>query len=431
VFFHYLFHLHQLRSNLYADRSKLRKQQCKKLRAMVRHTYENVHFYHRKFDEAGIKPDDVRSVDDLCKLPVTTKSEIQKIPLKSLISRNADVGSCVREMTSGSTGVPLTIVNDGAWRDFAGAVWARALLENGLRLQDRMAIVKNPRYFQKEKGLFRLLRRKHVSVFDSIDRQMRLLEDYRPHVIKGYPQSLVLLAAAKRDEGSSVDPRLIFTGGELLDRNHRELISSGFGCEVFDCFGCVEFGLLMWECREHAGYHMNVDGVVTEFLDNGDMVSPGERGAITCTGLNNFAMPLIRYELDDVGIPAEDPCPCGRSLPLAEALEGRVDDILTDVEGGVVYASSFFANLFTHWRGVRQFKVIQERRDKLTIQLILVEGAAVGDTVLEKAKAKIKRVFGEGMNLEFQILEKIDRDPSGKLRTVISHVPVGLARSNG
>lgn len=418
----YLFHLHQLRKNLDADQSKLRSLQCKKLRAMIKYAYEHVSFYHRKFDDAGIKPDDVKSVDDLSIVPVTTKSELQRRPIEDLVSRNVDINRCFKTMTSGSTGMPLAIMGDGAFRDVAGAVWARALLENGLRLRDRMAIVKNPSYFERNHGLRRLLKRKYISVFDSVEQQIRLLEDFRPDVIKGYPQSLGLVADACRNKERYVKPRLIFTGGELLDEKHRSLISSVFEGEVFDYYGCVEFGLLMWECSEHMGYHRNIDSVVTEFLNHGEVVGPGERGEVVCTGLHNFVMPLIRYSLDDVGIPVEDRCSCGISLPLMKMMEGRVDDILRALDGRAVWASSFFCNLLGNVEGIRQFRVIQERRDKLTIQLIARASFLRDNSVLDRVKSEVERVFGEGIHVDFQIVEKLERDPTGKLKIVISRI---------
>lgn len=404
--------------------------QRKKLRSIVKHAYEHVSFYHRKFDDAGIKPDDVKSVDDLSKVPVTTRSELQNNPIEDLVSRNVNVNKCVKTMTSGSTGMPLTVISDAAWNDFAGAVWTRALLENGLRLQDKMVIIKNPLFFPKRKGLLKLLRRKHISVFDDIERQLDLLEDYKPDVIKGYPITLAMLARVCRDRGLHINPRLIFTGSELLNKQHRKLISTTFQCELLDYYGCIEFGLLMWECCEHKGYHMNVDGVVTEFLDNEEVVGPGERGEIVCTGLQNFVMPLIRYRLGDIGIPLEDQCPCNRSLPLMKMLKGRTDDVMVTLDGRIIYASSFFYNLFENLGGIRQFRVIQERRDTITIQLVVREILLGDSTILENAKSRIQAVFGEGINIDFQILEKIDRDSTGKLRQIISHVPVRLTSLN-
>lgn len=420
----YLFNLYQLRKNLRLDPSKLREIQCKKLKAMIRHAYEKVPFYHRKFQEAKIRPNDIKTVDDLSKIPVTTKAEIQASLLEDLVARNIDVNRCVKTTTSGSTGIPLTVIGDEVARNFWGALWARALLENGLRLSDKMAIIRNPRFFGKHKGVFRFLRRKYISVFDDVKRQLGLLEDYKPDVIRGYASSLAILADFCRKKAGCVKPRLVFTGAELLDKNYRELIGSVFECEVLDYYACVEFGLLAWECSEHMGYHMNVDSAAIEFLDDGEVVGPGERGEIVCTNFHNYVMPLIRYRLGDVGIPIEEQCSCGRTLPLMKMLEGRADDLFTALDGRLVYASSFFYNLFGNPEEIRQFRVIQERRDKLKIQLVVREGFLNVSGFLEKTRREIQKAFGEEMHVDFQLIDKIERDPSGKLRMILSHVPV-------
>lgn len=426
------FYLYQLRKNLRLEPSRLQEMQRKRLRAIIRHAYENVPFYHRKFDKAGIKLDDIKSVADMAKIPMTTKSEIQACSLEDVVARNVDVNRCVKTMTSGSTGLPLTVIRDKRAEDFGSALWARAFMENGLRLRDRMAIISDPRYFPKDRGWFERLvraiigRRKQISVFDDAKRQLRLLEDYTPDVIKGYPSSLAILADVCRKKASCVKPRLVFTGAELLDKGHRKLISSVFECELLDYYACIEFSLLMWECREHVGYHMNIDSAVIEFAKNGETVAPGERGEIVCTTLVNYAMPLIRYRLGDVGIPIEEQCSCGKSLPLLKMLEGRTDDFLTAVDGRIISPAVFSPYPFENLEGIRQFRVIQEKRDKLTIQLVARESFLNSKQVLERARREIEKVFGEGMHVDFQLLEKIDRESTGKLRKIISRVPVIL-----
>jgi phenylacetate-CoA ligase len=91
------------------------------------------------------------------------------------------------------------------------------------------------------------------------------------------------------------------------------LIRSFFDCDSVDEYSSFEIGPMSWECKEHAGYHINVDGIVLGFLDKkGDEVAPGERGEIVCTSLVNYSMPFIRYHIDDIGAPTDEICPCGR-----------------------------------------------------------------------------------------------------------------------
>ena len=423
----FLSHVYKLRRNLRLHHSSLLDRQRKSLRAIVRHAYQNVPFYHRKFDKAGIKPDDVKSVADLAKAPLTSKFEIQASTLDDVVARNVDVSRCFKRTTSGSTGVPLTIIVDRNTADFEGAVWVRTLLENELRLRDKMAVIADPRSFQQTKKRFHhlgIVRRKYVSIFDDARRQLALLEEYKPDVIRGYVSSLAILADICSSRMVALKPRLIFTGAELLDDWSRKLISSAFEAELLDNYASGEFSLLAWECREHSGYHINVDSVVMEFVDNGEAVAPGEHGEIVCTSLTNYAMPLIRYRLDDVGVPAEERCACGRSLPLMKILEGRADDFLITLDGRIVSPTVFFPYPFEDFEGIRQFRVIQEKRGKLTIQLAVKESFFNKKEVLEKARNEIWRLFGEGMQVKFQLSEKIDRDTSGKLRKTVSYVPM-------
>jgi len=423
-----------LKRNLYLDPSSLRKAQLKKLRFMIRYAYENVPFYHRKFGQSNIKPDDIVSMDDVAKIPITTKSEIQSSPLQDLVSRTVDVQRCITRSTSGSTGVPLTIAVSNKVVDFEGALWHRTLSENGLGLRDRMSVISDPRSFPRNGRFFEsfgILKRQYISIFDHAETQLTLMEQFKPHAIKGYPSSLAILADFCKQKTIAFKPRQVFTTSEVLDRVSRELISSVFEADLTDNYASQEFALLAWECHEHMGYHMNIDGVVMEFVEDREAIALGERGEILCTSLSNEVMPLIRYGIGDVGIPIEEQCSCGRALPLMKIVEGRTDDFLVSIDGRMISPTVFFPYPFKDFKGIKQFKVVQERRDKLTIQVVMEEGFLQADGALEEAKDNVKQLFGEKMKVEFQLLEKITRDQSGKLRKIVSGIPIQELEWNG
>jgi phenylacetate-CoA ligase len=400
----------------------------KKFRALVRHAYENVAFYHRKFREAGVKPDDIQSFDDLCKIPVTTRFEIQACNPKDIIDFNVDVSSLIKKTTSGSTGVPLAIFFDSRVESFYAAVWMRDLFEDGLRVRDRMAFIADPRSFPKKKKLFPrldIIERKYISIFDSAEKQIALLREFKPDVVKGYTSSLFILTEEFHDMAKEIRPRLVFSGAEVLDAASRRWISSAFGRELFDLYGCNEFDLLAWECKAHNGYHVNADSVLMEFLDDdGEAVASGNRGKVVCTGLFNCVMPLIRYELGDVAVPVNDECTCGVTLPLIKSVEGRADDFLLALDGRMISPTVFFPYPFEDVDLIRQFRVIQESRKKLVIQVAAKEALANRDRIVRNAERKIRGLFGEDMEVEFKFVEEIPHDPSGKLRKVISHVNI-------
>jgi len=417
--------LYTLRRNLRLESEELRKLQNRKLRKILKYAYSNVRFYHEKFDSAKIKPDDIKTIEDLSKIPTTTKSEIQSASMGDIVAKHIDIKKCGMRTTSGSTGIPLKTIVDRETLDLEAATWARALLERGLRLSDRMAVIGDPRGFPKSKNwlhFLRIIRREYLSIFDGPEKQLMLLERFKPDIMQGYPSSLAILADAYEQKTSNVKPRLIFTLGELLDKATRELVSSAFETEIMDNYACSEFSLMAWECKEHTGYHMNVDSVIMEFLNNGDPVEDGERGEIVCTSLLNKAMPLIRYRLGDVGISLEAKCTCGRTLPLMRIVEGRLDDFLMATDGRTISPTVFFPYPFENLDEIRQFRVVQEKKNQLTIQLCVRENYVIEDRFLEKATRELHRLFGEDMQVEFQTVERIPRDPSGKLRKVVSQI---------
>ena len=179
----------------------------------------------------------------------------------------------------------------------------------------------------------------------------------------------------------------------------------------------MEFGLIAWECRKHAGYHINIDSAVTEFLEGDEEVASGERGEVVCTGLTNFAMPLIRYRLNDVAIPIDDECTCGVKLPLLKSVEGRMNDFLIASDGRRVPPARFYPFPFDDYVGIKQFKVVQDRRDRLVVQLI-VEEALFDYSRLNKARLKLQELFGVDMQVDFDIVDKIEMDKTGKMRPV-------------
>ncbi|MCW4007335.1 MAG: phenylacetate--CoA ligase family protein [Candidatus Bathyarchaeota archaeon] len=420
--FHVAYYLRQFRKNLWLKPHVLRKIQEERLRAIVKYAYKNVPFYHRKFKSAGITPDDIKSVNDLYRIPLTTKLEIQAQSFRDIVDKNVDLNSLVKGATSGSTGIPLTIFSDKKVEHFYEAIWMRAMLEDGLRVQDRMMIIADPRGFPKKIGLLHRLgleKRKHISIFDSIEHQMTLLREFRPNVIKSYASSLFNLASEFRDALRRLNVRLLFSGAELLNVESRKLISSAFGGELFDFYACNEFGLLAWECKAHEGYHLNVDSTLMEFLDDeGEVVSTNEKGRVVCTGLLNYVMPLIRYELGDIVVPADYECSCGIILPLIKFVEGRSDDFLVAPNGRLIPPTVFFPYPFENFDRIKQFKVVQERKDKLLIELVLKKNVAENG-FFEKAEKKVKQLFGEDMKVEFKICDAIPSSKTGKIKKVI------------
>lgn len=414
--------LHQVRKNQWLRPSELEELQNKKLRAIVKHAYDNTEFYHYKFKNAGIYPDDIKTVNDLKKVPFTTKEELRMQPLEARTSKNLDLSKCLVTETSGSTGIPLKIVYDSAADEFSKAVNLRSHIENGLKVRSKWAVFGDPHHYQKPRWFqkLRIYSPVKVSVFEPIDKQIDILTKFKPEVLDGYTSSIRLLAEAiDKNDIKGINPKTVFGTSELLDPETRKYINSVFDVEMVDNFGCVELNRTAWECKEHAGYHIDADSVIMEFIENEENISPGERGEIVYTGLYNYAMPLIRYKIEDVGIPSDELCPCGRGLPLMKLIEGRSDSFM-QVPDGRVFSPIIWTLIIRKIPGVGQLKAIQEKRD--LIRVLLVKSREFSLNTIAQVEHDIKEVMGQEINVKVEIVDEIPKDKSGKVRAAVSNV---------
>jgi phenylacetate-CoA ligase len=414
--------LYQLRKSQWLNPKELKNLQEKRLRNIIRHAYKNVKFYHKLFDSIRLKPDDIKNVEDLQKIPILTKQDVQK-KFTDMIATGVDINKCKIEKTSGSTGMPLNIVYDRKTMDFSNALIIRAWMENGLKLTDKIIKFGDPSHFPKNKSLlehFGLLRTECISVFNSVEDSIKEIQKISPDAIYSYPSYLKLIAKAIKDiKIDDIYPRLIFTSSEILDRQTRKLINSVFKTETCDFYGSMEFMRMSWECNQHSGYHIDADAIVMEFVQDGENVDNEKEGEIIVTGLYNYAMPLIRYNIGDVGTYSDEQCSCGRGLPLMKNIKGRENDFFVLPSGRIVSPMSIGA--IDVVPGPVKWRIIQEKKDKFNVYLVKEENFST--ETIKQIKNKIKEgLLGEDVDINIKIVDDIKRDNSGKFRAIISKV---------
>jgi phenylacetate-CoA ligase len=204
----------------------------------------------------------------------------------------------------------------------------------------------------------------------------------------------------------------------------RETVERVFGCKAFDRYGCREAGDIACECQYHTGLHVFPWGCYVEVVDeDGRPVPPGVEGNILVTSLLNYAMPLIRYKLEDRGILAANVnCPCGRKGQFLQQVTGRAPDSFKTRTGRYV-SGSFFSHLIgvdLNSGVIKQFQVIQEDYDRIRLRIVRHhEDEAVN---VPPIKAAIEKAMGQGVELEVEYVDDIPPSPSGKYRYTISHV---------
>jgi phenylacetate-CoA ligase len=379
------------------------------------------------FDKAGIKPEDIQSIDDLHKIPITTKQDLKNLSENEIIAKGVNFNNCIVKNTSGSTGHPLKIFLSHGERDFHILLNLRILMENGLRLTDKMAYIINPFRFPKSKYWFQhtgILRREYLSVFDFPQIHVEHLVDSNPDVIYGYPSNLTLLALyIKEKQIRGIKPRIMFSIAEALEPKAKETIESIMNLDTCDILGTIELGDIAWQCEKRKGYHISVDAVIVEFLRDGVPVNAGEEGQTVCTSLIGYTMPLIRYAVNDICVPSDRVCTCGRTLPMMENIKGRANDFIVLPDGQII-ASCFLVIVMQAYNNVSQYKVIQDQKDRLTVQV--VRGEVYQDSTSLQIKRDIEKAAHGKLDVAVEIVKEIQRDPSGKIRTVVSNIIPGL-----
>ncbi len=414
------------------SQEKLTRHRDRRVREVIRYAYDNVPFYHDKFSELGLHPDNFRKVEDLNKLPVINRDELQRNS-EQLISREYDISKLRVVSTSGSTGRPFFTYLTGEEDEFRKAKLLRANIVCGQRPRDRWVVITAPQHEAHVGGVarfFGVFAPVPVSVFDGPAEQLAKVERLGPDVLDGYSSSLLLLAEEAETRGDKgIKPRMIVGGAELIDETSRRFVEDVFDAPFFDEYASVEFERLAWQCEHRDGYHIDADTVVMQFVDkDGEEVAPGETGEVVCTSLFNRAMPLLRYALGDVGVPSgEKECGCGRVFPLMRVLEGRKESVIVLPDGRVLspLAIGDCMCAFKYFTNIYQYRFVQKRVDLFRILVkpkhVRVDERVVGEELVKHIRRTL-RLSENAAGVEVEFVDEIPSDKSGKIRKVISEL---------
>jgi len=404
----------------------LQKIQLQRLKAITRYAFDNVPYYHRLFRENDVRPGDIKRLKDIRKIPITEKKDIRDAPA-DFIAKHIDIADCKRIKSSGSTGEPVTLLMDRWSEYYSQALFWYALYEMGHRWQDKIVKVSgssrdvsSPRAWKGILDRVKGLRRRTISIFHSPRNLLKEMDRPYPYSFYAFASVIETLANALKD-GAELKwkPRIIFSHGETLTEPARQLIEKAFERKVYNIYGSIEFQRLAFECEEQKGYHMITDCAYLEFLEDGEPVGMDEPGRIVATSFYQNAMPLIRYNQNDIGIRSKRECPCGRSWPLIESIEGRDDDFLTLQSGRRI--SPRVISLFYDVPGFKKYIMVQEKRDLIVLKII--PNKDYSNRTEELITKYIKKgCYGEDMRVEFELVKELPRDPSGKVRKIISKV---------
>lgn len=399
---------------------KLNEYQLKRLREILKFSYETIPFYHERFKKFGLNPRAIKSLKDLKKIPILTKKEI-KDNYEKIINPKIDISKARVVPTCGSTGIPLKMVYDTKADDFSKAINLRSHIENGLRFNKKWAIigdyrtVPSPNIIQKF-GIFRIY---YINLIDDVHNQIKTLSSIKPDFLTGYPSQIKIISEELKKSNIDLSIETVFTTAELLDDETREIIHNSLNSDVIDLFGCIEVNRTAWECKKHMGYHMDIDSVVIEFIRDNEEVTTNDWGDIIYTSLYNYAMPLIRYDVGDRGIPSDEQCTCGRTLPLMKKVVGRKDDFIK-LGSGIILSPITFHVAIRQIVGIKEVQIVQS--DIKTLEIEIVGDNNFSPITVDTVQKKIREICGESINLKVYEVKHIQREKSSKIRMVKSKV---------
>ena len=409
----------------------LEEYQCRKLTSLIKHCYENVPYYRNIMDRIGIKPLDIRAIDDLHKLPVLTRNDVKE-NFSLLIAKNYNRSDLTLGHTSGTTGSPLEFLYDRQIclvknvTDWRQKRWA------GINPGDKIAFflgrVVVP-ISRKKAPFWRcnwVLKHKFFSSFhlsgDNIGKYIEELQRFKPAALEGYPSTVYIIARFLLSRNKTLPLKAAFTSSETLFPQQREAIEKAFECELFDFYGLAERVMFATECAAHEGHHLNMDFGVTEIVDKDNQpVNSGELGRIIATGLHNFGMPLIRYKTSDITSLKKQKCSCGRNFPLMEDVTTKAEDIITTYDGRLI-SSSILTHPFKPMHNIAESQIIQEDLKNIRIKIVKLPSYSEEDT--EYLIGEMGKRLGKDMEIHIEFVDSIPRTDAGKFRWVISKVPL-------
>ena len=330
-----------------ASREELTKIQNERLVATVKRVYENVAPYRKKMEEAGLTPDDIKSIDDLHKLPFVTKNDLRDAYPDGMLA--APKSECVRiHSTSGTTGRRVVAFYTQSDIDDWEECCARALVMAGGTKEDVVHVSYGYGLFTGGAGLHggshKLGSLTLPMSSGNTDRQLQFMKDLEATILCCTPSYAAYLAESAIERGDINNLKLksgIF-GAEAWSEEMRQDIESKLGIKAYDIYGLTEISGpgVASECECQDGLHVNEDFFIPEIIDpeTEEVLPDGEQGELVFTCINKKAFPLLRYRTRDITTLTHEKCKCGRTLARIERLKGRTDDMLV-IKGVNVFPS--------------------------------------------------------------------------------------------
>ena len=419
-----------LKKSQFWNREKLEKYQLQQLSKLLNQAYTNVPYYRKLFDEKNLKPEDIKSIEDLQKIPYLTRKDI-KDNIEELKAKNYPKSKFELSWTGGSTGKLLIFyIEKGVWMSELMAYgriqmeWAgHSLFDKGVQISG------NEKPYQ-----YQLLGRTLVlSSFCMNDEYLPIfikkIQRLKPKYIRGYPSALTNLAKYMKKNNIESFPSVksIICFAETLYDWQREFLENIFKCHIYNHYGLRESVAIGGTCSHTDYFHMFPEYGIIELIgkDGKPVKKEDEIGEIVGTGFHTHIFPFIRYRTGDLGVYTNKKCSCGNNYTLLKKIEGREQELVVLKSKQIMPLTGIYGLVEMSSPNVNIYQYYQEREGELVLNIVKTQDYSEKDS--QEIKQKFQKKFGNELNLTISFVDEIPLTKRGKHKLLIQNLPVKYA----
>jgi phenylacetate-CoA ligase len=427
---------------------KIRNYQLKHIQKMLRYAYENVPLYRAKYDAAGIKPEDIRSLSDFKSVPLLTKRELQTGFPDDILSNKVNPNHCYVVSTSGHSGSPVKLYRSKAelyYLTFISILCMPLLpwlmkaitgIKTGNRYSAIMIMDDSYDLYRIVKNILKYPRFTHsnlqfINAEAEVSKQYRELVRHKPDIISSNLSVFKNLIAYAHRNGLDIPKvKLLYVGSELIDESSRKLLQNAFDATIFEHYGSEEAGTIATECPCENGLHISWRVNYVEILNDRHDAAAGVPGQLVVTNFVEKATPIIRYTgMEDTATMSPLLCSCRRHAPMLKMIDGRIVDSFIMPDGRIIHPSSLAVPM-EGIPGLWRYQIIQEKTDFVRVLLVNIDGQTGNDNLQQNTEVKqhilsfMKNILGDNIYVEINIVDDIPVAAGSrhKFHTVISLV---------
>ncbi len=431
-----VWHARQERGLPFRPLAEIEAIQSRRVRAMVKHAYDNVPFYRDAMDQRGLKPRDFQTAADLARLPVIDRDlYIQQTEMFQ--APNFVTADGLTLHSGGTSGTPKKVRHEARalFLAFASGHRRRVVFSHFLgrpfgyretRFARPTGTVGRVRRFYEDHSWtprrIDLIRQALPAGDMSVKDTAAAINEFRPDHVVGYGSFVGAFFRELHDQGIPIHrPKLITYVGDSMPDSDRSLIEREFGIPVISTYQCTEVMRMGFFCEQRSGFHLSIDLAAFRVVDDeGREVAPGESGHLIVSNLTNRATVLLNYDLGDIITRGKPTCPCGRTLPMIENIRGRSGDLLRLADGRIMHGLVAAEPLMAV-PGVRQFQIVQQAHDRFVLRAVAKPGTDKQQASAALANA-LRTKVGNEASVTVEWFEVIPPGANGKVKSVISEV---------